>query len=131
MSNAFNARINALYNEFSRDVRFFVVNANANESPDEVRIHANTIGYDFPVYKDMDNVVADMLGAIATPDAFVVDDTGIVRYHGIIEDGANPARTTQRPLRASIEAILRHAAVPVSETHGRGCAIQRVHPIVR
>jgi cytochrome oxidase Cu insertion factor (SCO1/SenC/PrrC family) len=40
MSNAFNSRLNALYNEFEKRVKFIAVNSNANESLDEVRRHA-------------------------------------------------------------------------------------------
>jgi alkyl hydroperoxide reductase subunit AhpC len=126
MSNAFNARINSLYKELAgRSVRFFVINANSNESIEEVRRHAVSVGYDFPVYKDVNEVVADLFGAVATPEAFVVDENGMVRYHGIVEDGANPERTTMRPLRSAVEALLQHKEVPVPETHGRGCAIRR------
>ena len=89
MSNAFNARINSLYTEFSRrGVKFLVVNSNADESLDEVRHHAERMEYDFPVYKDENNVVADLVGAVATPDSVVLDENSILRYHGIIEDGA-------------------------------------------
>lgn len=131
MSNAFNARINSLYTELSaRGVKFFVVHSNADESLDEVRHHAERMEYDFPVYKDENNVVADLVGAIATPDSVVLDENGILRYHGIIEDGANPQRTTKRPLRAAVEALMEHRDVPEASTHGRGCAIKRVQPLV-
>jgi peroxiredoxin len=131
MSNAFNARINDLYTEFSgRGVRFLVVNSNADESLDEVRRHAERMEYDFPVYKDENNVVADLLGAVATPDSVVLDESGILRYHGIIEDGANPQRTTKRPLRSAVEALMQHRPVTEPLTHGRGCAIRRVQPQV-
>ena len=131
MSNAFNARINDLYTEFSgRGVRFLVVNSNADESLDEVRHHAERMEYDFPVYKDENNVVADLLGAVATPDSVVIDGNGVLRYHGIIEDGANPQRTTKRPLRSAVEALMEHREVAETLTHGRGCAIRRVQPVV-
>jgi peroxiredoxin len=132
MSNAFKARINSLYTEFSgRGVRFLVVNSNADESIEEVRHHAERMEYDFPVYKDEKNVVADLLGAVATPDSIVLDGTGVVRYHGIIEDGANPQRSTKHPLRAAIEAVMEHREAPEASTHGRGCAIRRVQPLVQ
>jgi peroxiredoxin len=131
MSNAFNYRINSLYTEFSRrGVKFLVVNSNADESLDEVRRHAERMEYDFPVYKDENNVVADLFGAIATPDSVVLDEKGMLRYHGIIEDGANPQRSTKRPLRLAVEALIEHHEVFEPVTHGRGCAIRRVKPLV-
>lgn len=131
MSNAFNARINDLYNDFSNRATFLVVNSNADESIEQVRQHAARVGYDFAVYKDLNNVVADLFGALATPEAFVIDESGVLRYHGIIEDGANPSRTTQRPLRAGLESLLKHQPISMAESHGRGCAIRRVHGITR
>src|SRR3954471_10391195 len=68
MSNAFNYRLNELYKDFKSQVQFLVVNSNANESLDEVRHHSQEMGYDFMVYKDLNNTVADLLGAQATPE---------------------------------------------------------------
>ena len=125
MSNAFNSRLNALYNEFENRVKFVAVNSNANESLDEVRRHAQNIGYDFPVYKDVNNAMADFLGARATPDTFVIDREGTVAYHGYIEDAPNPERARNHALRLAIEAVLQHRRVLMPETHSLGCAIKR------
>jgi peroxiredoxin len=131
MSNAFNFRMNELYKEFEGRVRFVVINSNVDEPAEEVRRHAERMGYDFPVYKDADSVVADLFGAKATPDTFVVDQKGIVRYHGFIEDAANPERTKNHALRLAIEAVLQNKDVPTPETHSIGCAIRRTRPLNR
>ena len=125
ISNAFNSRMNELYLEFGNRVQFLFVNSNANESIDEVREHARTVEYDFQVYKDNDGVVADLFGAEATPDAFLLDSTGTVRYHGYIEDRPNPERAKHQALRAAIQALLAGAPDAVPETHAFGCAIRR------
>jgi len=128
MSNAFNSRLNALYNDFGGRVKFIAVNSNANESLDEVRQHAQNMGYDFPVYKDVDNAMADLLGARATPDTFVIDRKGIVEYHGYIEDAPNPERAKNQALRLAIEAVLQDKRVLMPETHSLGCAIRHAQP---
>jgi peroxiredoxin len=125
MSNAFNSRLNALYNDFESRVKFIVVNSNTNETLEEVRHHAQNMGYDFPVYKDVNNAMADLLGARATPDTFVIDQQGIVDYHGYIEDAPNPERAKNHALRLAIEAVLQDKPVPIPETHSLGCAIRR------
>jgi hypothetical protein len=125
MSNAFNARMNSLYNAFAGRVRFVFVNSNANESTLEVRRHAETMGYDFPVYQDAANTVADLLGATSTPDSFVIDRTGLVQYHGYIEDAPNPDRVKDRGLRLAIDAVLGGKPVARRETHSLGCSIRR------
>ena len=124
ISNAFNFRINALYTQFSDRVRFVVVDSNANESPEEIVAHAKAMEYDFPVFQDLDNSLADLLGAKATPDSFVIDSHGRVVYHGYIEDAPNAHRSKDPALRMAIEATLEGRSVAKRETHARGCAIR-------
>jgi len=125
VSNAYNDRMNDLYKEFSGRVKFIFVNANANESADEVRRHARTVGFDFPVYKDVNNVVADRFGAQATPETYVIDSTGVIRYHGYVDDSQNPARIKNRGLRRAIEAVLAGQPIAAPETKAFGCTIKR------
>lgn len=126
VSNAYNDRMNAIYKEFSDRVKFIFINANANESSDQVREHAGTVGFDFPVYKDVNNVVADRFGAQATPETYVIDSAGIMRYHGYVDDAQNPARIKNRGLRLAIAAVLEGKPVTTSETKAFGCTIKRV-----
>ncbi len=125
ISNAFNARINTLYEQFGKQVNFIVLDSNVNESAAEIQAHAKAMEYDFPVYRDRENRVADLLGAVATPDSFVIDKHGMISYHGYIEDAPNPARSKDPALRLAIEAALHERPAPVPETHARGCAIRR------
>ena len=129
ISNAFNFRINELYKQFHQNARFLVVDPNANESVEEIRAHAKSMEYDFAVYRDPDNALADLLGAKATPDSFVIDKNGKISYHGYIEDAPNPERSKNHALRQAIEAALQDRPAPVAETHARGCAIHRAHPV--
>jgi len=128
ISNAFNFRRNTIYRDFNKRVKFIVVDSNSNESFDEVRAYAKEVGFDFPVYKDVNNEVADHFGVMATTDTFVIDANGVVQYRGYIEDALNPTRTTRRPLRLAIEALLDGKPVEVGETSARGCAIRRDKP---
>ena len=125
ISNAFNFRRNSLYKDFNKRVKFIVVDSNSNESIDEVRTYAKEVGFDFPVYKDVNNEVADRFGVMATTDTFVMDATGVMQYHGYIEDALNPSRTTKRALRLAIESLLDGKPVEMAETSARGCAIRR------
>jgi len=128
MSNAFNYRRNQLYREYNGRVRFIVIDSNANETLDEVRTYARDAQFDFPVYLDSDNKVADLLDARNTTESFVLDAAGAVRYRGYIEDSPNPVRTKNQGLRLAIEAVLSGHPVTTPDTKGRGCAIRRLHP---
>lgn len=125
ISNAFNHRRNLLYHDYRNRVRFIVIDSNSNESLDEVRTYADDVGFDFPVYRDLDNHAADLFGARNTTESFVIDPTGVVRYRGYIEDAPNPERTTKQGLRLAIEAVISGKPVLTPETKGTSCAIRR------
>ena len=41
---------------------------------------------EFPLLKDAGNVIADQMGAVRTPEVFVLDADRVVRYWGRIDD---------------------------------------------
>lgn len=127
MSNAFNYRRNVLYHDYRNRTRFIVVDSNASESLDEVRTYAKDTGFDFPVYQDVDNQLADLLGVRSTIETFVLDTKGVVRYRGYIENSPNPTRTTNQGLRLALDAVLAGQPVATPETKAIGCAIRRPH----
>jgi hypothetical protein len=125
MSNAFNFRRNSLYLDFSGRVKFVMIDSNASEPLEEVRNYALAIGFDFPVYKDVDNTAADLFGVQVTTETFVMDSSDAVRYHGYMEDSPNPTRAKTKGLRLAIEAVLEGKTVALPETHALGCTIIR------
>lgn len=126
VSNAYNARMNAVYQDYSaKGVQFIFVNANSNEPASEVLAHAKSVGFVFPVYKDRGNELADRFGAEVTPESYVIDSTGTIRYHGQVDDNRNEARMRKRTLRMALDAVLASTPVPVQETKAFGCSIKR------
>ncbi|MBV9035519.1 MAG: redoxin domain-containing protein [Acidobacteriaceae bacterium] len=127
VSNAYNERMNALYNDYSvKGVKFVFINANRTESSADVAAHARAHQFGFPVYKDESNVVADKFGATVTPEAYVIDSSGIIRYHGSIDDSQNMARVTTQRLRQALDAVLTGQPPQQAETKAFGCTIKRV-----
>jgi len=126
ISNAFNYRRNTLYDDFKGRVNFIVVDSNSNESTEEVKAYAKEVGFDFPVYRDVNNEVADRFAVHTTADAFVIDQSGTMRYRGYIEDSPNASRATKKALREAIDEVLDGKPVAVAETRAAGCAIRRV-----
>lgn len=102
------------------------MNANRSEPANEVRDHAKRVGFSFPVYKDPDNVVAARFDAQVTPESYVMDSAGILRYHGSIDDNMNESRVHTQRLRAALDALLAGKPVPSNETKAFGCTIKRV-----
>jgi peroxiredoxin len=127
VSNSYNQRMSDLYKDYSaKNVKFIFVNANRSEPASEVREHAKRVGFPFPVYKDPDNILADRFGAQVTPENFVIDSSGVIRYHGAIDDNMNESRVRTRTLRAALDALLAGSPLPSTETKAFGCTIKRV-----
>ena len=128
VSNSYNQRMNAVYQDYSsKGVKFIFVNANRTEPASEVREHAKRVGFTFPVYKDPDNVLADRFDAQVTPESYVIDSAGIIRYHGSIDDSQNESHIRTQRLRLALDAVLAGKPVDQSETKAFGCGIKRVH----
>jgi len=127
ISNDYNERMKALYTDYSpRGVRFVFINSNHTEPAAEVEAHAGKNGFPFPVYKDDNNVVADRFGAQFTPEVFVLDAGGVIRYHGAIDDSRVAARIKAHHLRKSLDALLAGQSVAPADTRAFGCTIKRV-----
>jgi peroxiredoxin len=127
VSNSYNDRMKAVYSDYiSKGVKFIFVNSNNTEPAAEVASHAAKNGFPFAVYKDPQNVVADRFGAQVTPEAFLIDSTGVIRYHGSIDDSQNPANIKTQGLRLALDAMLSGRTVEKAESKAFGCAIKRV-----
>ncbi len=126
ISNDYNDRMRALYNDYSaKGVKFIFINANASEPAAEVREHARQHNFPFQVYKDQGNAVADRFDAQVTPEAYVIDSSGTVRYHGYIDDSRNAARIQKQGLRMALDAVMAGKPVETAETKAFGCTIKR------
>ena len=130
VSNSYNQRMIDLYKDYApKNIKFIFVNANRSEPPSEVRDHARRVGFPFAVYKDPDNVLADRFNAQVTPESYVIDGSGIIRYHGSIDDSMNESRVHTRVLRVALDALLGGKPVTSTETKAFGCTIKRVHKL--
>jgi len=128
VSNSYNDRMNAVYDDYSsKGVKFMFINANVTEPPEEVAQHARQHGFHFPVYKDVDAEVANKFGAQVTPEAFVMDASGTIRYHGYVDDSMNISRVHTQGLRLALDAVLAGQPVQHAQTKAFGCSIKRKH----
>jgi peroxiredoxin len=127
VSNAYNERMEALAQDWrARGFGVVGINSNRTESADAVAAHAREHNLTFPILKDNNNVLADALGASFTPETYVFDASGTLRYHGRIDDSKDPSGISKRDLRDALAAIAEGKPVAVSETKAFGCTIKRV-----
>jgi len=127
VSNAYNERMVELAGKYqAKGFAFLGINANKAETPEEMADHAGKHDWNFPVLKDPGNKIADRFGASVTPEVFLVDSQGVLRYHGRIDDSQDPAGIEHRDLEAALDAILGGEKVPRTEAKAFGCSIKRV-----
>jgi hypothetical protein len=120
-------RLNDLHMVYApAGVQFVMVNSNANETWRDMEAYASRNGATFPVYRDEGNHLADRLSAQSTPEGFVIDRSGLLRYRGRIDDATNPARVRSHSLRDAIASVLKNREVTVPRTRVLGCAIHRL-----
>ncbi|MEA2632149.1 MAG: hypothetical protein QOE66_2368, partial [Chloroflexota bacterium] len=131
ISNAYSPTLNRLVEEFpAASFRLVGVCVDPDLTAADVAAHAKDFGLKFPVVHDKDIAVATQVGATITPEAFVFDDQGRVRYHGRIDDqfAARQKRNLNpmtRELHDAIAAVLAGRPVPVAEVPAVGCPISR------
>jgi len=126
VSNAYNERMEALAQEFGkRGVAVIGINANSTESAEVVKAHAAEKHLTFPVLKDPGNKLADKLGATRTPEAYLLDGSNKLLYHGRIDNSKEESGVNSSELREAIEAML--AGKPITKTTAMafGCSIKR------
>ena len=78
------------------------------------------------VLLDTEHFVADLYEAQTTPQVFVIDRDGILRYSGAVDDVSfRQKRPTRFYLDEAVEALLDGRLPVVTETPAYGCAIVR------
>jgi peroxiredoxin len=99
--------------QYDGKVRFVGINANQNEKPEEIKTDA-ALNFSFPMLRDEGAKVADLYGAERTPEIFLVDDDGVIRYHGGVAD-----------LGAALAELAGGKPVTKADSKAFGCTIKR------
>jgi len=131
VSKRYGTRVVELAREYApRGVRWFAVNANRQESAEEVAQDAAQRGFPCPVVKDTGNRLADVLGARMTPEAVVLDGAGVLRYRGRIDDNVDTTKVQSSDLSRALDALIAGRPLPRAEAPAFGCEIRRQTPHV-
>lgn len=112
-----------------KGVEVVAIDANAQDSKDDVERLISDVSLSVPVLLDQDARVADLLGARRTPEVFVLGKDRRILYRGRIDDqhdvAVRGAQATRNDLRIALDELL--AGQPVSRpiTNATGCLIGR------
>jgi peroxiredoxin len=126
VSNAYNERMEKLAQDYkARGVNVVGINANSTESAADVKDHAAKNNLTFTILKDNGNKVADTLGATRTPEAYFLDASNKLLYHGRIDNSRDITQVNSSELRDALEATLAGKPVPKTTANAFGCSIKR------
>ncbi|MFM6192729.1 thioredoxin family protein [Planktothrix sp.] len=109
------------------------INANdATQYPDDsfenMKIFAEEQKLNFPYIRDITQDVAHCFGASNTPEIFLLDHQGIVRYRGLIDDSPTAAEAVTQPyLRNALTQLLNNEPITLEYTDAIGCSIKWRH----
>ncbi len=127
VSNAYNGRMEKIYNEFKdKDISFIGINSNKAESVDEIKSHAKEHDLTFLILKDNQNKIADEFEASVTPEIYVLNSDYEVQYHGRIDDSRDEDNVESKDLEKALNEILAGKKVSNERTKAFGCSIKRV-----
>jgi len=109
------------------------IDSNRQDSVTEIAAYARTHGIEFPILKDLNQSIADRVGAKRTPEVVVLDKSHAIRYRGRIDDqygfksNINYQKVTadENNLADAIDAVLAGKPVAKTEVAAQGCLIGR------
>jgi len=126
VSNAYNERMEKLAMDYrAKGISVVGINANSTEDAVAVKNHAAEKHLTFTILKDTGNKIADRLGASKTPEAYFLDASNKLLYHGRIDNSKEESGVNSSELRDALDATL--AGKPVEKTTATafGCSIKR------
>ena len=90
-----------------------------------MKIFAANNQLNFPYIRDVAQDVAESFGASKTPEVFLLDQDGKLRYKGLIDDNADDSAAVQVSyLRSAIDQLLNSQPVEPSTTEAIGCSVK-------
>ncbi len=115
-----------------QDRGFTLIGINPNDAtlyPDDsfenMKAFAASHQLNFPYIRDVTQDVAHCFGAEKTPEAFLLDKSGVVRYRGQIDDNPNDEKAVQVAyLRQAIAQLLDGEPVTAASTEPVGCTVK-------
>jgi peroxiredoxin len=123
---AHDPRLRELYASYHpRGVDVLAVDSETSATLERDRAEAVKREYPFPILIDAGGALARSVGAEYATEAFILDRSGSVRYHGGIDSDRSHLRDDATPfLREALDDLLADRTPRRSESKALGCALQ-------
>ena len=119
------ASLRAAMRQWGDEVVWLAIASNGNESPSALEDAARERGLP-TVLIDAKQEAADAFEAQITPEVFIVDREGVVRYHGAVDDVSFCQRVATRSyVEDAVDALLAGTLPVIAEAPAFGCTIIR------
>jgi peroxiredoxin len=127
VSLAYDDRVEKLQAKYAdKNVAVLGVASGANDNADEIRANAANLKIQFPILLDSEGDLAEKLGATHTPDVYILDRDGTLRYRGAFDNNKKLGENGRVAyVEDAVDAILGGRAIPISEMRPFGCSIKR------
>lgn len=121
-------RLTSLYQKYrDQGVVFAAVNVGAADTLREMAVQALELDVPFYFVRDADQAAARVLGISRTPQVCLIDEHGVLRYRGRIDDQQRPGGSrpvaSRNDLELALQQVLQGQPVEVAETAVDGCLL--------
>jgi peroxiredoxin len=113
----------------SMNVKMYGVLAGTNYPDSEMISYTQKFNLSFPVLLDPQFQLTKKIGARVTPQAFLIDQSGKIRYEGLVDDwayeiGKQRPKISNHYLLDAATALVSNQKIPIDSTKALGCYIQ-------
>ncbi len=107
-------------------VKFVAINCNLvkSDSLEKMKEKATEAGFSFPYLFDESQQTGRDLGALRTPECFVLNKDRNISYMGAFDDSTNATEVKQQYVVEAVEALLEGDQPEITETPPVGCLIR-------
>ncbi len=115
-------RLNKFAEKYSDNVTVLGIDAGINNSPEEIASYAENRS--FPILVDRTSNSARKFEATRTPEVFLLDGDGVIRYHGAFDSGQGSAEDRKTYAKDALKALMNGETPDVQKTKAFGCTIK-------
>jgi peroxiredoxin len=109
----------------AQKVVWLAIDSTNSNTPDKSKDWKKKEGFAYPVLQDASGQVGKAYGARTTPHMFVIDEKGIVRYMGAIDDDPRGKNASAKNhVLTTVQALVGGKPVATSSTEPYGCSVK-------
>jgi peroxiredoxin len=109
----------------AQKVVWLAVDSSSSNTPDKSAAWKKEKGFTYPVLQDPEGKVGRAYGAKTTPHMYVIDEKGVLRYAGAIDDDPRgKSAKAVNHVKAAVDALVGGKAVPATTTEPYGCTVK-------